>query len=57
MLVSTQPNAPDLHIAISTLTRFDTMPGSGIFRVTEEPINERLVSALFGRICSFSHPA
>jgi integrase/recombinase XerD len=23
MLVSTQPNAPDLHIAISTLTRFD----------------------------------
>ena len=35
----------------------EAVPGSGLFRVTEDPINERRVSTLRGRICWCSRPA
>jgi hypothetical protein len=38
-------------------TRFVTMPGSGLFRVTEEPIHRSPVIAAFGQVCLPNHPA
>jgi hypothetical protein len=34
-----------------------TMPGSGLFRVTEEPIHRSPVIAAFGQVCLRNRPA
>ena len=46
--------APGLPTNTFIRTRFVTMPGSGLFRTREEPIDERLVSAI--RSDSFVQP-